>query len=138
MSSASQPLATTERNKQLILRWFEEVWNQGRRDTIPELFPNDAILHDGVNHFHGPKEFFPFYDSLRSQFSDFRITPVVCVAEGDHVCLHWAATFRHTESSKPIQISGTSICRVENGRFAEAWQNWDAAGLQSQLTAVAG
>jgi predicted SnoaL-like aldol condensation-catalyzing enzyme len=136
MSSASQPLSTTERNKQLVIRWFEEVWNQGRRDTITELFADDAILHDGANHFHGPKEFFAFYDSLRSQFSDFQITPVLTIAEGDHVCLHWDATFRHSESSKPLRITGTSICYVKYGRFAEAWQNWDAAGLQAQLSAL--
>jgi hypothetical protein len=24
--------------------------------------------------------------------------------------------------------------RIENGRFAEAWQNWDAAHLDAQLS----
>ena len=135
MSSASQPLSVIERNKQLILRWFDEVWNQGRRDTITELFPDHGILHDGANHFHGPKEFFPFYDTLQAQFSDFSITPLMTVAEGDLVCLHWSANFRHKQSGKPLHITGTSVCRVEDGRFAEAWQNWDAAGLQLQLSA---
>jgi predicted SnoaL-like aldol condensation-catalyzing enzyme len=137
MSSSAQPLSLQEQNKHLVIRWFEEVWNQGRRETITELFPDNAILHDGANHFHGPKEFFPFYDSLCSQFSDFRIVPVLTIAEGDHVCLHWAATFLDRKSGQPLNITGTSLCRVENGRFAEAWQNWDAAGLQAQLTALA-
>jgi hypothetical protein len=30
MSSAAQPFSTPEQNKQLVLRWFDEVWNQGR------------------------------------------------------------------------------------------------------------
>jgi hypothetical protein len=35
--STPQPQTTTEQNKQLIVRWFEEVWNQGR--TIHDLCP---------------------------------------------------------------------------------------------------
>jgi len=133
MSSASQPLSTQEQNKHLVLRWFEEVWNQGRRETIFELFPADAVLHDGETNFRGPEEFCRFYDTLRSQFSDFRITPIVTLAEGDLACLHWRDDFRHTATAQPIQVTGTSVVRVENGRLTEAWQNWDAASLNAQL-----
>jgi predicted SnoaL-like aldol condensation-catalyzing enzyme len=135
MSSASHSISALEHNKQLVIRWFEEVWNQGRRETIVELFPSNAVLHDGSNHFHVPEEFFRFYDDLRAQFSDFRITPVVVLAEADLACVHWSAAFRHTATSKSLQISGTSIVRIENGQFQEAWQNWDAAGLSAQLEA---
>jgi hypothetical protein len=48
MSSASQPLPATQQNKQLVIRWFEEVWNLGRRETIFELLPESAIIHDGA------------------------------------------------------------------------------------------
>src|ERR1041385_758846 len=30
-------------NKQLVARWFEEVWNQSRRETIFELFAPEAV-----------------------------------------------------------------------------------------------
>jgi predicted SnoaL-like aldol condensation-catalyzing enzyme len=135
MSSTPHSVSVLEHNKQLVIRWFEEVWNQGRRETIFELFSPNAVLHDGANHFHGPEEFIRFHDALRAQFSDFRITPVVALAEGDLACVHWSASFRHTATSKSLQISGTSIVRIENGQFKEAWQNWDAAGLSAQLAA---
>ena len=41
-----------EENKTLVRRWFEEVWNNGRADAIPEIFGEDGIAHglsDGVN-----------------------------------------------------------------------------------------
>ena len=28
----------------VIRRWFEEVWNQGRAETIDELFPEHATM----------------------------------------------------------------------------------------------
>ena len=124
-----------EHNKHLVIRWFEEVWNQGCRETIFELFAPDGVIHDGPKDIRGPQEFCAFHDELRSQFSDFRITPVVALAEGDLACVHWSAEFLHTSTSRPMKISGTSIVRIENGRFLEAWQNWDAAHLASQLAA---
>jgi predicted SnoaL-like aldol condensation-catalyzing enzyme len=133
MSSAAQPISTLEKNKQLLLRWFDEVWNQGRRETIFELFP-DGILHDGSTRLSGPEPFCSFYDALHAQFSDFQFSPVVSLAEGDLVCLHWSVAFRHTASGKTLNVTGTTIVRVENGVFAEAWQNWDAASLGAQLS----
>ena len=38
--------------KALGRRWFEEVWNQGREETIDELLPADGIgRHDGFAPF---------------------------------------------------------------------------------------
>lgn len=135
MSSAGQSLSPLEHNKQLVVRWFEEVWNRGNRNTISELLHDDGILHDGPQNFRGPHEFSVFHDNLRTQFDNFRIAPVVVLAEDDLVCCHWSADFRHRQSGKPIHITGTSVVRVEAGRFVEAWQNWDAASLQAQLNA---
>jgi predicted SnoaL-like aldol condensation-catalyzing enzyme len=133
MSSAAQPISTLEKNKQILIRWFEEVWNQGRRETIFELFPA-GILNDGSAQLNGPEEFSSFYDALHSQFSDFRFSPGVSLAEGDLACLHWSVEFCHTVSGKALNVTGTTIVRVENGVFAEAWQNWDAASLGAQLS----
>jgi predicted SnoaL-like aldol condensation-catalyzing enzyme len=134
MSSASQPLTATEQNKLLVIRWFDEVWNHGRRETIFELLLKSAILHDGAEQYHGPEEFARFHDSLRSQFSNFKITPTISLAEGNHACVHWSCSMIHTATQKALQLTGTSVARIENGRIAEAWQNWDAAHLYAQLT----
>jgi predicted SnoaL-like aldol condensation-catalyzing enzyme len=134
MSSASQPLSATEQNKLLVIRWFDEVWNHGRRETIFELLPESAILHDGAEQYRGPEEFARFHDSLHSQFSNFKITPIISLAEGDHVCVHWSCSMIHAATQKAVQLTGTSVVRIENGRFDEAWQNWDAAHLYAQLT----
>jgi hypothetical protein len=136
MSSGGQPLSVLERNKRLVVRWFEEVWNHGNRETISELFPNHGVIHDGARDFCGPGQFSVFYDDLRAQFSDFHIAPVVVLGEDDLVCMHWPADFRHKASGKLMHITGPSVVRVDAGRFTEAWQNWDAAALQAQLSTV--
>ena len=131
--STPQMQTTVEQNKQIMVRWFEEVWNQGRRETIHELFAEEGVLHDGTTVYRGPDEFCRFFDTFRSQFSDFRTTPVISLAEGDLACLHWSISFRHKASDKPLSVTGTSVVRFQNGKLIEGWQNWDAASLYAQL-----
>jgi predicted SnoaL-like aldol condensation-catalyzing enzyme len=134
MSSAGSQ-SISERNKALMVRWFEEVWNQGRIETIKELLGNQCVINDGSATMRGPEGFTQFHDHLRAQFTDFSIRPLVSLAEDDLVCVRWSAAFVHKESGRPVNLTGTTIGRVQNGQFVEAWQNWDAAGLAAQLTA---
>ena len=64
--SASPAVSTLEQNKQLTIRWFEEIWNRGNRDVIAQLFAPDGVLYDGATVIRGPAEFEHFYDRLRA------------------------------------------------------------------------
>ncbi len=135
MSSQAQPLSASEQNKHLVHRWFEEVWNQGRREVIAELFAPDCVLHDGNVQIRGPREFEAFFDALQSRFADTRVTPVIALCDGDLVSLRWTVDCRDRSTGKALSTTGISIVRIKDGRFIEAWQNWDAAGLTAQLSA---
>ena len=135
MSSAG-PQSTLEQNKRLIIRWFDEVWNQDRRATIAELYTSECVLHDGPNTYRGPEEFTRFHDKLREQFSQFSIKPIVALAENDLACVHWSVDCVHTATATPVHLTGISIARIRDGKFIEAWQNWDTAGLAAQLPAT--
>ena len=132
----------SEVNKELARRWFEEVWNKGRRDAIDEMMPVDCVLHDGNVSITGPDGFKPFYDRLQAAFSDHRIEIAMSIAEGDLVCVRWIATMRHTgddlgvpATDKQVRCTGTSVIRFAGGRMVEAWQNWDEMGLMQQIQA---
>jgi len=61
--STKERYAMSANPKTLIHRWFEEVWNQGREETIDELFARDAIafgLGETEQPVHGPSEFKKF------------------------------------------------------------------------------
>ena len=130
---APSPQTVQEQNKTLLKRWFEEVWNQGRRETIYELFPPNGIIHDGSHTISGRDAFLNFYDGLRADFSDIRVTPGVCLAEGDLAALGWSVECLHKSTAKTVSLTGISIARVKDGRFVEAWQNWDELGLAAQI-----
>jgi predicted ester cyclase len=131
---SASPVSVLEHNKQLTVRWFEDVWNQSRREVIFELFAKDCVLHEGHTPIRGPQEFAAFYDRLQAQFRDIRITPGVALAENDLVSLRWTVDAVHKATGKNTTVSGISIVRIKDGRFIEAWQNWDAAAMAAQLS----
>jgi hypothetical protein len=61
----------TDLERDLGRRWFEEVWNKGRREAIAEMLTPGALIHDGGTDTAGAEGFYPFYDRLRGAFSRF-------------------------------------------------------------------
>jgi predicted ester cyclase len=122
-----------EAQRAFAARWFEEVWNKSRREAIDEMFPEGCVLHDGQNVYRGPEEFKLFYDALRAQLTDVRITLLDVIAEGDMVCQRWSSTATEASTGKRVEVTGMSFLRFENGRFVEGWQNWDQYGMVQQL-----
>jgi predicted SnoaL-like aldol condensation-catalyzing enzyme len=131
--SADPPPPTPEQNRALLLRFFDEVWTEGRRESIKELFAKTGVLHDGANHDRGPAEFTHFYDIMRAQFSEFSFKPIVSLGEGELVCVHWSCRCVHVFARTPVSITGISIARIKDGQTTEGWQNWDAASMTTQV-----
>jgi predicted ester cyclase len=130
----------SEANKQLGKRWFEEVWNKGRREAIAEMLAPDALIHEGESTAKGPEGFHAFFDRMHAAFSDIRITVRDTIAEGDQVCIRWYCSVKHTgdgldmaATNKVLHTTGISIARIISGRIVEAWQNWDMLGLIHQI-----
>ena len=133
---SASPVSTLEHNKAVTLRWFAEVWNQARRGVIFDLFAPECVLYEGHTPIRGPQEFADFHDRIRAQFDDIHIEPGIALAENDLVSLRWTVSGVHKATGKQAQATGISIVRIKDGRFIEAWQNWDAAGLAAQLSAT--
>jgi predicted ester cyclase len=131
---SASPVSTLEHNKALTMRWFEEVWNQARRDAIFDLFAPECVLYEGHTPIRGPQEFADFHDRIRAQFDDIHIESGTALAENDLVSLRWTVSGVHKATGKQAKVTGISIVRIKDGRFIEAWQNWDAAGMAAQLS----
>jgi hypothetical protein len=131
---SASPVSTLEHNKALTKRWFEEVWNQARREVIFDLFAPECVLYEGHTPIRGPAEFAEFHDRIRAQFDDIHILTETTLAENDLVSLRWSVSGVHKGTGKRAKVTGISIVRIKDGRFVEAWQNWDAAGMATQLS----
>ena len=86
----------------LIRRWFDEVWNQGREEAIDELCSKDALghgqTHDGAD-IVGPENFKLFLACLprRLHIDSCDIPPDHCGRRTRH-----AAVDDHDETHRPL------------------------------------
>jgi steroid delta-isomerase-like uncharacterized protein len=134
----------SEENKQILRRWFDELWNNGRAETIDELFDNDGIAHglseDPSEPIKGPGGFRPFYTAFREAFPNLVIVVEDMVAEGDKVAARCSVRGRHegelrgkAATQSPVEFTGMTIVRIENGKIVEAWNNFDFMTMYKQL-----
>ena len=120
--------------RSLLLRWFDEVWNQRRTETIDELIEDDSVCYTEQGPMRGAAEFRQLqYEPMVSAFPDLRVeVDGVVVGEGE-AAVRWTATGTHTgeglpaaPTGQPVVFQGVSWIRVRDGKFREGWQ-WSNA-----------
>jgi len=136
-----------EANKALIRRWFEEVWNQGRPEVISEMLAEDAIVHglsdDAAQPLYGPAGFLPFHAKFREAFPNVEVVVEDAIAEGDKIAVRCSVKGKHAGDSlgfkatgATAEFDGIAIVRVKDGKFVEAWNNFDFMKMYRQLGAL--
>ena len=134
----------SEENKQLVRRWFEEVWNKGRAEAIDEMFDEYGVAHglsdDPANPITGPRDFRPFHTLFREAFPNMLIEVEDMIAEGDKVAARCSVRARHegdflgrAATQAPVQFTGITIVRIDKGKIVEAWNNFDFQTLHKQV-----
>ena len=134
----------SEENKALVRRWFEEVWNQGRAGAIDEMFDENGIAHglsdDPSKPIIGPRDFRPFHTLFRESFPNMMIVIEDMVAEGDRVAARCSVRGKHegdylgrAATQSPVEFTGITIVRIDNGKIVEAWNNFDFMTMHKQI-----
>jgi steroid delta-isomerase-like uncharacterized protein len=132
---------TTSENISLAKRWYQEVWNEGRNDTIHELMAPDAVL-SGTDRadIYGPVEFEKFAEVIRSAFPDTQVFVDDVFGCDDQVAIRWHAKMTHSgemlgipATGKSVEITGMSIARISNGKIVAGWDNWDRLAMLEQI-----
>lgn len=134
-----------EENIQLMKRWFQEVWNEGKLQTVHDLLHPDGVAIGQAGPqaaLRGPAEFALFVQRIRGAFPDIRTVIEDAFGAGDKVVVRWSATMTHRggdlgvpATGKPVRITGTSIVRIQNGQVVEGWDNWDQMAMLEQIGA---
>lgn len=135
----------SSQNSELIRRWFEQVWNQGRLEAIDQMSHPHTRGYGQAEHGRqiDMNEFKQLWHNLRAAFPDIRVTVDDTVEQGDKVAARWTANMTHqgnflgfAASGRTASITGISFQRIEDGKIIEGWDNWDQLGLLVQIGAV--
>lgn len=131
-----------EKNKLLVLRHFDEIFNKGNLDFADEAYTPRCVVHDPVlpNVPRGPEGMKEYARTYRGPVPDLHFEPLDTVGEGDYVSARWTVTGTHQGTLLALPgtgrfaaISGLSMYRFENGRIAESWVHWDVLGMLKSL-----
>jgi len=120
----------------LFHRWIEEVWNQGRTETIEELFLENSITHglsDGdAPPLIGVEPFKQFYLSRRGAFPDVHIEIQDWTQSGEIIWIRCQIRGTHTGDALGIpptglrvELPGVTIAHIQNGKIVESWNYFD-------------
>ena len=131
-------------NRHLAKRWFEEVWNQRRAETIDEILHADARGHMEGFETRGHADFKNVRAGLLEAFPDFSIVVEDMVAEGNNVVVRWRARGSHRgeglgipASNRTADFRGMTWLRFENGKLVEGWDAWNQGAVLQALAASA-
>jgi steroid delta-isomerase-like uncharacterized protein len=131
---------TTE-NEGLARRWFEEVWNQRRTETIDELLTDESVCYSESGPLRGKREFKErTFAPFVLAFPDLRMTVEGTVAQGDEVVVRWSARGTHLGDGLGLPATGRAVAfrgmtwiRFSGGKMAEGRDCWNQAGLIQSL-----
>ena len=127
----------------LVHRWFNEVWNQGREETVDELYAVDAIAHglgQAGAHTPGSGGFKVFLRNMRSALPDLHIDVEDTIVQGDRVAARVRLRATHLgeglgvpPTGRHVTVDGIAIARIVNGQVVETWNSWDQLSLLQQI-----
>jgi steroid delta-isomerase-like uncharacterized protein len=131
-----------EANKNLIHR-FTVSTNAADWDAFDELLTEDFSRHCQATpnvQVSSREEFKKLQESFLVSMPDQQITIEMIIAEGDKVAVY--ATYSGTltgpmgefpPTGKSVESKFISIFRIEEGRIAELWVEWDNLAMLTQL-----
>ena len=122
-------------NTALARRWFDDVWNKRREETITEILHPDAVGHLEGLVTRGVAEFLTARAFLVGAFPDFHIDIEDTVCEGDNVVVRWSVTGTHRgddlgipATGKPVAFRGITWLRFATGGSSKAGTRGTRAG----------
>lgn len=131
-----------DENKNIITRYFEEVWNQGKIEVLNELLSPEYINHNPgfESPKPGPDDLKPIVSAMRKGFPNLKYIIDKMVVSNDYVAVYLIMTGTHTSDFFGIAPTGTKIEvyqmqfeRIANGKMIEHCRVTDDLTMMRQL-----
>jgi steroid delta-isomerase-like uncharacterized protein len=139
---ARSPDSTLEANKDLF-RQYVEAYNSMDINRLDELMTVDFVRHSqAASDVHSLEEFKADVRQGAEAFPDGYMEVHMLVAEGDKVAgyMTWSGTqegpwgpWSFPATGKKAEMRFFYLFRVEEGKLAEMWVEWDNLGVLMQL-----
>ena len=134
-------MSRCERNRALAIRWFDEVWNERKKDTVDEIMAAGCEGHmEGLGAV-GRDDFRTANAALLDAFPDLSVEVEDTLAEGDHVVVRWRLNATHSggglgvpPTGRAVEAQGMTWFTFEDGRIVRGRDAWNQGALMAALT----
>jgi steroid delta-isomerase-like uncharacterized protein len=141
--SEQEDAMSTEANKELVRRYYDEVHNRRNYDRIEELVTPDFKEHDPLPGQAAGREGMKDRERMLAANLDVRFTVEDIIAEGEKVVVRWRNHGTHIgeflgipPTGKEFSVEGINVYRVLDGKLAEGWSVVDVFGQLLQLGVI--
>jgi steroid delta-isomerase-like uncharacterized protein len=132
-----------EQNKNLIRRFFDEMWNPWNFEKAEELLAADIKFRGTLGaELIGRDAFREYMRKVQAAFPDFHNSILEMTAESNRVVAktfyrgtHRGEIFGVAPTGKTIGYAGAAFFRIADGKVIEGWVLGDLVGLLRQLGA---
>ena len=134
-----------EKNKELVRRIYDELWNERKLEVAEELIAQDALNYDTglLPQPFGPEEMKGTVRMVTAGFPDNRHEVEEMIAEGDKVVVRCTLTGTHEgefmgipPTGRSIEVSEIHVYRLEDGKAVEHRVGRDDLGAMRQLGVI--
>jgi uncharacterized protein YhfF len=134
LPAAAAPDVSVERNKRLVVRLIDDVWNGGDAGRLAELWDGPSA-----------EEACALHQTLTTAFPDLHTDIEDLIAERDRVVAR--LSFRGTHqgefrgiapTGRAVRFTAIRIYRIADCKIVESWASQDAPGLLNQMQGSGG
>jgi predicted SnoaL-like aldol condensation-catalyzing enzyme len=128
-----------EANTALVLRYQQEIFEQGKMATADEILAPTFICHNPTDQSLavGPEAVTQRATALHAFYSrGIVLTADDVIAQGDRVAVRWTMVASAPGEARdvPVTVTGMNIFRIQDGQLAEMWEYGDP-GMQQSMSA---
>ena len=132
-----------DENKALARRFVQEIFLEGRDESVEELLSDDFTPHTWGSTGAGKHELLAAIKRVSAGLADANMTIHDVIAEGDLVAVRLTSRARQVgpfmglpPSGKSYEIGEIHIFRIRDGKVVEHWHQADFLGMMRQLGAL--
>jgi steroid delta-isomerase-like uncharacterized protein len=129
--------------RQLVVRFYEEVWNRRDLSVIPAILAPDITFRGSLGLVkNGHAEFVDYVKTVTDALADYRCDIQTMIVEGDHVAARMVFSGRHRApflgfrpTGQRVEWAGAAFFTFEHGLVSDLWVLGDLRALYQQLAA---
>ena len=129
----------------IVGRFYEEIWNQGNLDAIPEICHREIAFRGSLGDTkHGSAGFTDYVKYVRGALDDYHCHIEETVTEGSRVFAkmlfvgsHRGEFLGYAPTRRTLKWAGAALFTIENDQITELWVLGDLHGLINQLSTSA-